>query len=69
MKDKTIIEWNPGQGMSKEFAVEAIEMIVQFYRRLYYQPQIKPFSCPEDFETATEVLNGLKIFIERSSME
>ena len=68
MKDK-ILEWNPGEKMSKEFALDYIDGIKQFYRRLFYQPQKKPFNGVIDFEGQITALNGLKELIEASVAE
>lgn len=62
--DEKMSEWNPGEKMSKEYAIDAIEWIKQFHRRLYYQPQIKPFNSYEVFEATTQMLNGLKELIK-----
>ena len=58
-----ILEWNPGEEMSKEYAISTVEYTMQFYRRLYYQPQMKPFSCEADFVGRMQELNGLKEMI------
>ena len=57
-------EWNPGEVMSKEFALKAIEEIRCFCRRLYFFPEEKPFNVQEDFDGALQVLNGLKELLE-----
>ena len=69
MSDVKITEWNPGEKMTKEFALEAIDGFEQFCRRLYYQPQMKPFNCSEDFEMTTQMLNGLRKLIDVSVTE
>ena len=61
-----IIEWNPGETMSKDFAIGVIEDIQQFYRRLYFQPQMSPFHNEVEFEGALKVLEGLKEFISQN---
>ena len=68
-EEKIITEWKPGEKMSKEFALDAIEVLKQFCRRLYFQPQMKPFNGSEDFEATTQVLNGLKELIDVSVTE
>lgn len=62
-------EWNPGEVMSKEFAMKAIDEIRCFYRRVYFFPEEKPFNGQEDFEGALQVLNGLKEMLETRIME
>ena len=62
-------KWSPGEKMSKEFALGLIDYIKQFYRRLYYQPQMKPFNTKEGYEASVEELNGLREFIESSILE
>ena len=69
MEDKKTVEWNPGEKMTKEFALSAIDGIKQFYRRLYYQPKMKPFNTDIDFEASMQVLNGLREMIEASATE
>ncbi len=64
-----IIEWNPEEKMSKKYALTTIEGIMQFYRRLYYQSQMKPFNTFVEYEGALQVLNGLKELIETSVKE
>lgn len=61
-----IVKWNPDEKMSKEHAINVIEGIGNFYDRLYYHPNIKPFSTFKEFEGAMLVLNGVKEFIESS---
>lgn len=61
-----ITEWNPGEKMSKDFAIGIIEDVQRFYRRLYYQPKIEPFNSETDLESAIQRLNGLKELIEES---
>lgn len=63
------VEWNPGEEMTKEFALGVIDGIKQFYRRLYFQPQIKPFNTKEGYEASIEELNGLREMIESSVKE
>lgn len=63
------IEWTPGEKMSKEFALGVIDGIKQFYRRLYYQPQMKPFNSTVGYEASVEELNGLREMIESSITE
>jgi hypothetical protein len=62
-------EWNPGEQMTKEFALGVIDGIKQFHRRLYYQPKMKPFNSKEGYEASIEELNGLKEIIESSTLE
>jgi hypothetical protein len=57
-------EWIPGEKMSREFALGAIDEMKRFCSRLYYQPQMKPFNTDIDFEEKMQVLNGLKKFVE-----
>lgn len=64
-----ITEWNPGERMSKDFAIGIIEDVQRFYRRLYYQPKTEPFKTSADFEGALQRLNGLKEMIEDSITE
>lgn len=59
------LEWNQGEEMTKEYAISTVEYIMQFCRRLYYQPEIKPFSGEADFEARMQELNGLKEFVIR----
>lgn len=59
-------EWNPGEKMTKDFALGIIKEIKQFYRRLYYQPKMKPFNTTYGYEASMEELNGLEEFIESS---
>ena len=61
--------WNPGEKMSKEFALGVIDYIGQFYQRLYYQPQMKPFNTESDYELSNQMLNGLREMIESSVTE
>ena len=61
-----ITEWNPGERMSKDFAIGIIEDVQRFYRRLYYQPKTEPFNSETDLESAIQRLNGLKELIEES---
>lgn len=61
-----IIKWNPGEPMSKDFAIGVIEDIQQFYRRLYYCPEMKPFNDEVEYEGALKVLEGLKEFISQN---
>ncbi|MEE0963091.1 MAG: hypothetical protein U0L73_02595 [Ruminococcus bromii] len=58
-----VINWDEKEVMSKEYAVSTIEYIMQFCKRLYYQPQIKPFNSEEGFAATLQELNGLKEFI------
>ena len=72
MLEKDIVSiggWNPGEKMTKEYALGVIDYIRQFYRRLYYQPQMKPFNTKEGYEGELQVLNGLKEFIEDAVAE
>ncbi len=55
--------------MDKALALEVIDGIKQFYRRLYYQPQMKPFNTKEGYEASVEELNGLREMIESSVTE
>ncbi len=55
--------------MSKEFALSVIDEMKCFCRRLYYQPQIKPFNTSIDFEGRMQMLNGLREAIEYSVKE
>ena len=66
MKEPKISEWNPGEKMTKEYALGVIDYIKQFHRRLYYQPQMKPFNTKEGYEASIEELNGLREIIEVS---
>lgn len=68
MNQKTS-EWNPEEKMSKEFALEVISELKRFCRRLYFQPQTKPFNTNIDFEMKMQMLNGLKEMIETSVIE
>ena len=61
-----IVEWNPDEEMTKEFALSALKEIKLFYRRLYYFPEKKPFINDEDFDRATQVLDGFKDLIEKN---
>ena len=60
-----IKEWNSEEEMTKEFALSAIKEMRQFYRRLYFFPEKKPFNSAEDFDGAVQILNGLRDFISR----
>lgn len=60
-----IQEWNNGEEMTKEFALSAIKEMRQFYRRLYFFPEQKPFNSAEDFDGAVQILNGLRDFISQ----
>ena len=62
-------EWNPGEKMTKEFALGVIDEMKRFCNRLYHQPQMKPFSTSIDFELRMQALNGLKEMIESSVTE
>lgn len=64
-----ITEWNPGEKMSKEFAVDFIKYIKLFCRRLYYQPTIKPFNSDIDFKAVTQTLDGLRDLIDEEITE
>ena len=59
-----IVEWNPDEEMTKEFALSALKEIKLFYRRLYHFPEMKPFINDKDFDGATQVLSGLIDLIE-----
>ena len=63
------VEWNEEEIMTDEFALTAMDEIQCFYRRLYYFPEMKPFSNSIDFENAIEVLNGLKEYIKSKIKE
>lgn len=63
------IEWDPGERMSKEYALSVIDEMKGFYRRLYYQPQTKPFNTVVDFEAKMQTLNGLREMVETSVKE
>lgn len=58
-----IVEWNPGEEMSKEYALAMLDETRCFLRALWFQPQIKPFSGEADFVGRMQELNGLKEFI------
>ena len=60
------LEWNPGEKMTKEVALEAIKGIKQFFRRLYFQPQMKPFESEAWYEISMQVMNGMEELIESS---
>ena len=62
-------EWNPEDKMSKEFALGVIDGIEQFYRRLFFQPQMKPFNGNIDYKVSMQMLNGLREMIESSIKE
>jgi len=64
-----IVEWNPEEEMTKEFALSALKEIKLFYRRLYHFPEMKPFINDKDFDGATQVLNGLSELIEAKLTE
>ncbi len=64
-----IVDWNPDEEMTKEFALSALKEIKLFYRRLYNFPEMKPFINDKDFDGATQVLNGLSKLIETKVTE
>lgn len=68
MKGK-ITEWTPGNTMSKEFALKAIDEMQSFYRRVYHFPNMLPFRSKEDFEGAMQVLDGIKELIKHHVTE
>ena len=68
-RKSNITEWNPDEKMSKEFAIGIIEEMKRFCRRMYYQPQTKPFNTSIDFEGTMQMLNGVKEMIESSVTE
>ncbi len=57
-------EWNPGEKMSKEYAIGTVESMWRFCKKLYFMPQIKPFNNEKDFVAILQELNGLKEFIQ-----
>ena len=63
------LEWEPGERMTEEFALSVIDEMKCFCRRLYYQPQIKPFNTSIDFEGRIQMLNGLREMIDSSVKE
>ena len=62
-----MVEWNPGEKMTKEFALTALQEIKLFHRRLYYLPQKEPFANEMDFESSIKIIDGLKEYIEHST--
>ena len=64
-----VIEWNPGEEMTKEFAIATVDYMMRFCRRLYYIPKTKPFSGEADFVGRMQELNGLKELIIRLTGE
>lgn len=64
-----VVEWNPGEKMTKEFALGVVDEMKRFCRRLYYQPRTKPFNTSIDFEGTMQMLNGLREMIENGVTE
>lgn len=64
-----IISWNPGEEMSKEFALNTILEIKCLLRRLYHFPDKRPYINDESFDSTMQTLDGLKEFIENNIME
>ena len=62
-------EWNPGEKMTKEYALGVVDEMERFCNRLYFQPQMKPFNTSIDFEMRMQMLNGLREKIESSVTE
>lgn len=59
----------PGGEMSRDFVLAALDEISSFYRRLYHFPEIKPFSNSDDFDSALQMLNGIREFVLRKTTE
>lgn len=65
-----ITEWNPGEKMSKEFALTTVKQVKQMLRCYYYQPTINLFNNSKElFDSFMEVLDGLNDFINDSTQE
>ena len=60
------VSWNPDDEMSKEFALNLLNEIKCFYRRLYYFPDMKPFVTEAGFNCSQSAIDGLKEFIEKN---
>ena len=59
-----ITEWNPGEKMSKEFALATVKQVKQMLRCYYYQPTINLFNNSKElFDSFMKVLDGLNVFI------
>lgn len=59
-----ITEWNPGEKMSKEFALATVKQVKQMLRCYYYQPTINLFNNSKElFDSFMKVLDGLNDFI------
>lgn len=61
-----VVEWNPEEEMSKEYALTMIDEMRCFIRKRYYMPKTEPFNGKADFESRLHELNGLKEFIENN---
>lgn len=55
--------------MSKEFALEVLDAIKCFYRRLYHFPEKKAFISNVDFECHINIIDGIKNMIENNVKE
>ena len=62
--ENMVSEWNPGEKMTREFALTALNEICCFHRRLYFFPNKRPFNSKEEFEGSMQILNGLKELIK-----
>lgn len=64
-----VVEWNPGEEMSKEYAMTMIDEMSCFFRKLYHFPIAKTFSGEADYIGRLQELDGLKEFIRKNVRE
>lgn len=62
MECKTIA-YNPGEVMSKEFAIEALIDIKRANKRMFLIENSKLFTDENDYEAAQQILDGIIEFI------
>lgn len=59
-----VLEWNPGEPMTEEYALSVVDGMKQFIRARYYMPQKQDFNGKVDFEARLQELDGLKVYIK-----
>lgn len=62
-----ITEWNPGEKMSKEFALATVKQVKQMFRCHFNNPNFDLFNNQRElFDTMMDALDGLDEFINSS---